>query len=90
MKVLTLNTILEELNDVPVDKLGELHVFINSLKINNEKSEKKRKEILSFAGAFNDMSQNDYNDFVKETKRTRSKLFDREINFLVSLPIMRF
>ncbi len=42
MKALTLNTILEELHDIPVDKLGELHVFINSLKVNTEKSEKKR------------------------------------------------
>lgn len=77
--VVTLNTILEELNDVPVDKLGELHTFINSLKINTGKSEKKRKEILSFAGAFNDMSQEDYDDFVKETRKTRTELFEREI-----------
>lgn len=77
--VVTLNTILEELNDVPVDKLGELHIFINSLKINPKKSEKKRKKILSFAGAFNDMSQDDYDDFVKETRKTRTELFEREI-----------
>jgi len=76
--VITLNTILEELNDVPVDKLGELHSFINSLKISTENSEKKRKEILSFAGAFNSMSQNDYDDFVKETRKIRTELFERE------------
>ncbi|MDQ6844408.1 MAG: hypothetical protein M3Z92_08670 [Bacteroidota bacterium] len=80
MKAVTLNTILEELNDVPVDKLRELHAYINSLKANTEKSEDKRKEILSFAGIFNDMSQNDYDDFLKETKKTRGELFDREIN----------
>lgn len=80
MKTVTLNTILEELNDVPVNRLRELHTYINSLKVNTEKLEKTRKDILSFAGIFNDMSQNDYNDFVKETKKTRSELFDREIN----------
>ncbi|MEO5651143.1 MAG: hypothetical protein ABIR03_14630 [Ginsengibacter sp.] len=79
MKSPTLHTILEELNDVPADRLGELHAFINSLKIPGEKLE-KRKKILSFAGAFNDMSQSDYDDFVKETKKTRSKLFDSEID----------
>lgn len=77
--IITLNTILEELNDVPEDKLSELHNFINSLKISTKKSEKKRKKILSFAGAFNDISQNDYDDFVKETKKTRAELFEREI-----------
>jgi len=74
--VITLNKILQELNDVPSDKLGELHSFINSLKISTEK---KRKKILTFAGAFNDMSQKDYNDFVKETIKTRADLFEREI-----------
>lgn len=76
---ITLNTILEELNYIPADKLGELHVFINTLKSHTEKSEKKRKKILSFAGAFNDMPQNDYDEFVKETRNTRAELFSREI-----------
>ena len=77
--VVTLNTILEEISDIPVDKLGELHTFINTLKTDTEKSEKRRKKILSFAGAFNDMPQNEYDDFVNETKKTRAELFDREI-----------
>ena len=42
--VITLNIILEELNDVPVEKLNELHNFINSLKSSPENSEKKRKK----------------------------------------------
>ena len=42
---ITLNTILEELNDIPVDKLGELHSLINTLKAHTGKSEKKRKKI---------------------------------------------
>ena len=76
---ITLNTILEELNEVPADRLNELHSFINSLKINTKKSEKKRKRILSFAGAFSNMPQRDYNGFVKEMKKIRRELFDREI-----------
>jgi predicted transcriptional regulator len=36
--MLTLNTILEEIKDVPVDKLEELHLFIKSL-IYKEESE---------------------------------------------------
>jgi hypothetical protein len=77
---ITLNTISEELNDIPVNKLGELHTFINTLKTSTENSEEKRKKILSFAGAFNDMPQNEYDDFVNETKKTRKELFDRDIN----------
>ena len=78
--MLTLNTILEELKNVPVDRLDDLYSFIHSLKANPEKPKSSRKKILSYAGSFNDMSQKDYNDFLKETKKTRIDLFERDIN----------
>ena len=39
-----------------------------------------QKQILSFAGSFADMDQKDYNNFVEETKKIRSSLFDRDGN----------
>ena len=78
--MLTLNTILEELKSVPVDRLEDLYSFIHSLKANPKKSESSKKKILSYAGSFNTMPQKDYDDFLKETKRTRIDLFDRDIN----------
>ena len=78
--MLTLNTILKELKDVPVDRLEELYSYIHSLKTDSKKSEASRKKILSYAGSFNDMAQKDYDDFINETKKTRAGLFDRDIN----------
>ncbi|MEO8416477.1 MAG: hypothetical protein ABI472_22630 [Ginsengibacter sp.] len=78
--MLTLNTILEELNDVPVDRLQDLYSYIHSLKANPKKSQASKKKILSYVGLFNGMSQRDYDDFLKEVKRTRTDLFDRDIN----------
>ncbi|HRQ50398.1 MAG TPA: hypothetical protein PLR74_07680 [Agriterribacter sp.] len=76
----TLNTILKELKNVPVDRLGDLYSIVHSLRANTKKSGNTAKKILSFAGAFEGMSEKDYKDFQKQTKQTRNNLFDREIN----------
>lgn len=76
--MLTLNTILKELKNVPVDKLKDLYSIIHSLKTNTKKTAASNKQILSFAGAFKDMEHSDYEEFVQETKKTRMQLFDRD------------
>lgn len=76
--MLTLNTILKELKNVPVDKLKDLYSIIHSLRANTKKTTASSKQILSFAGAFKDMEHSDYEEFVQETKKTRIQLFDRD------------
>ncbi len=75
--MLTLNTIFKEMKDVPVSRLEELYQFVNSLTPANKQTEALRKKILSFGGAFSDMNKKEYADFVNQTKKTRTKLFDR-------------
>ena len=75
----TINAILRELKNVPVDKLEDLYSIIHSFRTNTKKAEKGNKEILSFAGSFGDLSKNDYNGFLQHTKQTRENLFDRNI-----------
>jgi len=76
----TINAILKELKNVPVDKLEDLYSIIHSLRINTKKTDTRSQEILCYAGAFGDMSKSDYSDFVKHTKQARNELFDRKIN----------
>ena len=75
----TLNAILKEMKDVPVNRLEELYQFVNSLTPKSRQTETLRKKILSFGGAFSDMSSSDYTGFLNQTKKTRAKLFDRNI-----------
>lgn len=77
--MLTINTILKEIKDVPVGRLEELYQFVHSMTPRAKQSEKLRKKILSFGGAFGDMSNSDYSDFLDQTRNARSKLFDRNI-----------
>lgn len=78
--MLTLNAILKEMKDVPVNRLEELYQFVHSLTPAAKQPESMRKKILSFGGAFSDMSGKDYSDFVNHTKKARTKLFDRNID----------
>jgi hypothetical protein len=78
--MMTLNTILKEMKDVPVNRLEELYQFIHSMTPSTKRTENLRKKILSYGGAFSDMSDSDYSDFLNQTKKTRTGLFDRNIN----------
>ena len=75
-----LNTILKEIKDIPADRLEELYQFVHSLNHKKKINSTRHNKIMSFAGAFSDMSEKDYQDFLKETKRTRTDLFDRDSN----------
>ena len=75
--MLTLNTILKEIKDVPVNRLEELYEFVHSLTPKTKQTESLRKKILSFGGSFSDLSDKDYSAFLKQTKKTRTNLFDR-------------
>ena len=78
--MLTINAILKEIKDVPANRLEELYQFVHSLTPKNKPTENVRKKILSFGGAFSDMSNEDYSDFLSQTKKTRIELFERKID----------
>ena len=74
----TINNILEEIKDVPINRLEELYEYIHSLKQDAKKTNSSKNKILSFSGIFADMDKEDYTDFLNHTKTTRRNLFDRD------------
>ena len=78
--MLTFNAILKEMKDVPVNRLEELYQFVHSLTPKTKQTENLHKKILSFGGAFSDMSSKDYSDYLNDTKKSRAKLFDRNFD----------
>ena len=68
------------MKDVPVNRLEELYQFVHSLTPKTKQTDTLRKKILSFGGSFSDMSLKGYSGFVAQTKKTRTKLFDRNID----------
>ena len=68
------------MKDVPVNRLEELYQFVHALTPKPKQKESLRKKILSFGGAFSDMTNKDYAEFLSQTKKTRAKIFDRNID----------
>jgi hypothetical protein len=77
---MTFKNILKELKDIPEERLEELYQYVHALNPKSKRTETLRKKILSFAGSFSDMNKKDYKDFLNQTKKTRSKLFERKIS----------
>ena len=75
--MLTIDTILEEIKNVPANRFENLYSFIYSLKKTTKESPKSRKKIVSFAGSFAGMGEQDYKDFFNNLMETRKDLFDR-------------
>jgi hypothetical protein len=81
--MLTLNLILKEIKDVPVEKLEEVYEYVHSLAVkkkNDTSKKKNKKSLLDFSGILSDMSEEDYQDFVNHTKKVRKELFNRKFD----------
>lgn len=76
--MLTINNILKEIKDVPINRLEELYQFVHSLKPVAKTTNAAKKKILSFSGIFADMSNKNYSEFINQTQSTRAELFDRK------------
>ncbi len=62
------------MKDVPVSQLEELYQYVQSLTPKTKATDTLRKKILSFAGAFSDMSSKDYADFLNKQKKQGDNL----------------
>ena len=51
--------------------------YFSSVPKASEPTGRSRKKILPYGGVLDGMSKKDYADFVRRTKKTRTKLFDR-------------
>ncbi len=75
--MLTINNILKEIKNVPVNRLNEVYQFVHSLTTETHIKEKKKQKILSYAGLFSDMNKKEYSDFLHQIKKNRKTLFTR-------------
>ena len=77
----TINHIINEMKNIPVNRLEEVYQLLRALNPNRKNINKTeaRAKILSFAGAFSDMTRKDYEEFLNVTIKTRNQLFNRKI-----------
>jgi hypothetical protein len=80
MQLKLYKTVLQKLISLPDEYLPLVNAFLSSLKQKAEQKKNNREEILKFAGSWNDMSDEDFDDYLKEAKNTGAQMFGREID----------
>lgn len=75
----TYQTIIDEINQIPVSFLEDLYKIIHSFNIREFDKEKNREKVLQLSGAWSDMPEEDYFDMMNEINRTKGEMFNRDI-----------
>lgn len=74
----TYQTVLQQLSQLPASRLNEVRVFLDKI------SPKKPKSFKSFAGIWNDMPDEGFDNLLQEMKKHReniNKEFDERSNY---------
>ena len=67
-----LSQVIEEIRLVPKDRLREIYNFIHFFRLGLEKSQDSTEDIMQFAGCWQDMKEEDFEQFSQEmTERRR-------------------
>lgn len=69
--------IIDEIKLIPNDKLAELYDFIHFYRLGLETTKNSTLEIMSFAGCWEDMPDEEFQNFLKEISDRRRHAFSR-------------
>ena len=72
-------SVLKKLSSIPIEYLNDVDKYLTSLTNNINSKEKNRESILKFAGSWKDISNSDFEDYMKSIKDTRKDMFNRDI-----------
>ncbi|MCB0571737.1 MAG: hypothetical protein KDC66_18340 [Phaeodactylibacter sp.] len=72
-------SVLGRLSQLSVDYLQLVDNYLSSLQTKLDKKEENRNAVLALAGTWSDLSEEDFEDFLRVTKETGDELFNREV-----------
>lgn len=67
--------VVKEIELIPVERLNEVYDFIRFFRMGTERAETNKEKILSFAGCWEDMRDEIFNDYIAEIKYRRERAF---------------
>ena len=74
-KYLLREKVIKEIELIPLDKLNEVYNFVHFFRIGLEETKVNKEKILSFAGCWNDMSDEMFDDFMEDIGQRRREAF---------------
>ena len=72
--------VIEEIKLIPDEKLEEIYNFIHYFRVGLEKVEENRENIMRFAGCWNNMEEEEFEDFIMEIAQRRKEAFSGRKN----------
>ena len=72
-------SILLRLSSIPVDYLDQVDNYLQKFSQNIAQKKQNQAEIMSLAGSWDDMSDQDFEEFLEVAKDTGSELFSRDV-----------
>jgi len=72
--------VIDEINLFPKNKLQQLYDFIHFFRLGLESTRDRSNEIMEFAGCWQDMKQEKFNDFFNEINERRKNAFSGRID----------
>lgn len=73
-------SVLKKLSYIPRPYLEDVDRYLSGVVNRIKKKPNNVAKIMSFAGSWSDMPQDDFDDFLAETRNTRTNLFDRSVD----------
>lgn len=72
-------SVLHKLSLIPIDYLQQVDNYLTDIQEGIKNKEKNRNAILQLAGAWSDMSETDFEDYLNIAKDSGNELFNREV-----------
>lgn len=72
-------SILNHLSLIPVNYLQEVDTYLGNLNKEIRRKKQNREIILNLAGSWNDMSKDDFSEFLLTAKRVGADMFNKEV-----------
>lgn len=80
-----LSQVIEEIRLVPKDRLREIYNFIHFFRLGLETVRDETEDIMRFAGCWQDMTDDEFEDFSQEIADRRKQAFSGRTNREISI-----
>lgn len=77
--------VVEEIQNIPEEKLSELLKLIHAFKLKSEPASFPHNSIMNFAGCWNDLPEDTYTEFLDDISLRRQQAFSQRQNREASL-----
>lgn len=79
MQVELYQSVLKKLSLLPVDSLPLVDNYLSTLAEKNGRKEQNRKAIFELVGSWKDMSDDDFQEYLRVAKETGKEMFNRQV-----------